>query len=98
MPHADPDRRAEYAAFWRAAHPGYWRQRRAAGLDIRDRCRTVSVYVVLREDLAQERELARLEHHDPEEAVRLYRSREWSWLRHVVAQRRDEVDEPIATR
>lgn len=56
MPHADPDEAAAYRAAWEARNPG-WRRRYAD----RRREPPISRQQVLDEDLAQQRELAKLE-------------------------------------
>lgn len=76
MPNKDPDKEAEYQARWRAAHPDYHRlrgDRKAARLPV------ISRTQALREDLAQQRELARLSRRaaDKPEAVR---KREMQWI------------------
>ena len=72
MPWADPEKNAEAVRRWRARHPGYWRAYP------RER-RTVSLYRMLDEDVAQQRELYRLSRRKADDP-NVYRARERQWI------------------
>lgn len=82
MPHADPEVAAAYRAQWEKRNPG-WRRRYADG---HHRENPVSRLQVLDQDVAQQRELMKLEarhigHRRAEELLKQWIAAERRWIR-----------------
>jgi hypothetical protein len=78
MPHKDPERAAEYQAEWRKKHPEYhrkWNKNNPRGVRLPP---PLSRIQALREDIAQEQALAKLERRP--KRVKDFIKRELQWI------------------